>query len=196
MVIETSPSFPVLTAQSPLLLVSQTPEDPEGLIRNAGTAAFVAALWEQPETQEQLTSLAERLGPRLLLPEQWGQVLPQCGVLISSSVSGGSLSQRLKEAAQAAPRRCWLMLEWLAMDFTIPCPSGTGTALQREQLSTLLDAYPSFFDEDLSCQYLHFADGNTFHMVLYDTADTLARKAALAREAGFAGAVIPGSSAL
>ena len=33
-------------------------------------------------------------------------------------------------------------------------------------------------------------------MVLYDTADTLARKAALAREAGFAGAVIPGSSAL
>ena len=89
MVIETSPSFPVLTAQSPLLLVSQTPEDPEGLIRNAGTAAFVAALWEQPETQEQLTSLAERLGPRLLLPEQWGQALPQCGVLISSSVSGG-----------------------------------------------------------------------------------------------------------
>lgn len=196
MVIETSPAFPVLTAQSPLLLVSSGPENPEELIRSAGTAAYVAALWEQPEARDALTELAARLGPRLLLPEQWAQILPQCGVLISSSVSGGSLSQRLREAAQAAPRRSWLMLEWLAMDFTLPCPSGTGTQLHRDQLSGLLDAYPSYFDEDLSCQYLHYLENGACHMVLYDTADTLARKAALARNAGFAGAVVLESRAI
>lgn len=190
MVIETMPTFPVLTAQSPLLVVSRTHEDPEGLLRRTGTAAYAAVLWKEPDILPMLTTLAERLGPRLLLPERWQQLLPQCGVLISSSLSGGTARQRFAEAAQAAPRRCWLMLEWLSMEFPLPCPSGDGTSLSRNALETRLEGRSSFFDPGLCCQYVHFLDQGQGRMVLYDTAETLAQKAVLAREAGFQGAVV------
>lgn len=190
MVIETTPTFPVLTVQSPLLTISRQPEDPTEILQRAGTAAYAAVFWEMPEVLPALTVLVERLGPRLLLPERWQQALPQCGVLISSSLSGGTARQRFAEAVQAAPRRCWLLLEWMCMEFPLPCPSGEGISLKKTALEARLAGRSSFFDPNLCCEYVHWLADGQGRMVLYDTAETLTQKAILARQAGFQGVVI------
>lgn len=190
MVIETTPTFPVLTVQSPLLTVSRQQEDPMEVLRRAGTAAYAAVFWETQEALPALTVLAERLGPRLLLSERWQQDLPQCGVLISSSLSGGTAEQRFVEAAQAAHRRCWLLLEWMCMEFLLPCPSGMGTPLTKSALEARLEGHRSFFDPGLCCEYIHWLEDGHGRMVLYDTAETLTQKAILARQAGFQGVVV------
>lgn len=196
MVIETTPTFPVLTAQSPLLTLSPRREDPSEVLRRAGTAAYAAVFWDDPEDLEDLTVLAQRLGPRLLLPERWQRDLPQCGMLISSSLSGGTARQRFSEAAQSAPRRCWLLLEWLSMEFPLPCPSGDGISLDKPQLEARLQGRRSFFDPGLCCEYTHWVQDGQGRMVLYDTAETLTQKALLARESGFQGVVVCESTAL
>ena len=192
MVFELAPTFPVLTPQSPLLLVSRSPEDPVSLAQRAGAATYVATLWNEIEA---LKSLAQILGPRLLVPEASAQALAQCGVLISSSISGGSFTQRLSEAAAAAPRRCWLNLEWLAMEFSLPCPSGEGRVLEPAALEAVTDRRPTFFDPDLVCRYCHEYRSGKGYMTLYDTAETLGQKAAMAKDAGFQGAVLLQSNA-
>lgn len=197
MVIETTPVFPVLTAQSPLLVVSRQHEDSEALLCRAGTAAYVAILWDEPEIQAGLTDMAEQLGPRLLLPERWQQVLPQCGVLISSSLSGGTAKQRFAEASRAAPHRCWLLLEWLSMEFPLPCPSGYGTVLAKTELKARIQGRKRFFDPGLCCEYAHWVEQDQGHLILFDTAETLTQKAFWAREAGFQGVVVcDGTSAV
>ena len=190
MVIETTPTFSVLTPQSPLLTVSRQAEDPEEVLRRAGAAAYAAVFWDGAEDLPALTVLAEQLGPRLLLPECWQRDLPQCGVLISSSLSGGTAMQRFSEAAEAAPGRCWLLLEWLSMEFPLPCPSGDGQALGKEALHARLQDRQNFFDSGLCCAYTHWLEDGRGRMVLYDTADTLTQKAHLARQAGFQGVVL------
>lgn len=186
MVFDNLGDFPLLTPQSPLLLLSPFPEEVQSLALRAGTASYVLPLWDSTEP---LTQLAAILGPRLLVPEKLAQALPQCGVLIPSSISGGEFRQRLLEAAERYPRRCWLLLEQLCMEFPLPCPSGNGTELPPKQLEALLLAHPSFYDPGLCCRYCHYSRDGSYFMTLFDTADTSMQKAALAKEAGFSGAV-------
>lgn len=192
MVFDNLGDFPLLTSQSSLLLVSPFPEEAEALVRRAGTESYVVPLWD---SQELLTQVAAILGPRLLVPEPLAQALPQCGVLIPSSISGGEFRQRLQEAAQQYPRRCWLLLERLCMEFPLPCPSGNGAALSQEQLNTLLRAHPSFHDPGLCCRYCHYNRDGRYYMTLFDTEDTAMQKATLAEKAGFLGAISLQSSA-
>ena len=133
-----------------------------------------------------LLALAESMGSRLVVPEVWRELLPQAGLLISSAISGGSLRQRFLEAAARSPRRCWLLLEPMRMEFPLPCPTGVGTE------TTMVHAGKQFFSEDLCCQYTHFVRNGSGTMVLWDTEDTLQKKLALARECGFLGFVYTG----
>ena len=100
------------------------------------------------------------------------------------------LEQRLTEAAQAAPERCWLLLERLQHRFPLPCPTGQGTVLAEAALGQILNAHPSFFDSSLSCRYCHFLQDGQGYFVLYDTEETLRHKLELAKAAGFQGAVV------
>ena len=145
-----------------------------------------AAVLTQDRREEQLLlTLAERFGPRLLVPEVWSQLLPRAGVLISSALSGGTFAQRVADAAECYPRRCWLLLEPMAMEFSLPCPTGTGTPVPRPTEGN------SFFSEALCCQYSHFVRNQQGFMLLWDTEHSLRQKMALAKQAGFLGYAVP-----
>lgn len=144
-----------------------------------------AVLTEDRREASKLLELAEQYGPRLLVPEVWSRILPRCGVLISSALSGGTFLQRVEDAVRCYPRRCWLLVEPMSMEFPLPCPSGTGTAVPMEPFQR------QFFSEDLCCQYTHFLRNQQGVMVLWDTAESLSRKMELAKAAGFLGYVYP-----
>ena len=144
-----------------------------------------AVLTEDRADGPRLLELAERCGPRLLVPEVWSRILPRCGVLVSSAISGGTIGERFQEAAAAYPRRCWLLMEPMAMEFPLPCPTGTGNQI------TITNYDKHFFSEGLCCEYTHFIRNQQGFLVLWDTAQTLYRKMELAKAAGFLGVVSP-----
>ena len=149
-----------------------------------GSGPF-AVLTRDRSQEARLLALAERYGPQLLVLEVWSQVLPRCGVLISSAISGGTFSQRVEEAARAYPRRCWLLAEPIAEEFPLPCPSGSGSQI------TIIDYDKLFRSDALCCQYTHFLRDQQGIMVLWDTKETMRRKMELAKAAGFLGYVSP-----
>lgn len=140
-----------------------------------------AVLTTCPEDESTLALVAMHKGASLILPEYWSMHFPECGVLISSAISGGDLSQRFQEAAACFPGRCWLHLEPVHAVFSLPCPTGAGAPMAEAPTG------PSFFSQALCCQYAHFLQGNQGRAALWDTEETLEKKLQLARQAGFLG---------
>lgn len=137
----------------------------------------------------------------LLARQGWTLYVPEaCAgpgksrVLLSSALSGGSLQARLEEAAERfGPERLVLRVERVAMDFTLPSPSGEGTPLSRGALAELLERErPSvFFSHELCARYFTYMGGKTgAHFVLFDDADSLRKKLELARRMGIRQAVL------
>lgn len=143
----------------------------------------IALLTEDRADEAALTTLARERGPKLLVPEVWHQILPQAGILVSSSISGGTLQDRFREAAAAYPKRCWLLLEPVSMEFPLPCPSGIGKEI------TIIDYHQQFHSKELECMYSHFVRHGRGFMVLWDTEHTLLEKLELAQRCGFQGYV-------
>ena len=145
--------------------------------------------WDRND-EDALRLLAQDLGPKLVLPEVWQDVFPYAGVLISSSISGGTLGLRLQEAAIRNPQRCWLLVEPMQMQFSLPCPAGVGMPICRPHTEH------SFDSEALCCQYTHFIHNGHGAMVLWDTEQTLQRKLELAQYYGFQGYTWPNTNRL
>ena len=129
-----------------------------------------------------------RRGWKLYVPEAYGHCAPQAKVMISSALSGGSLSGRLEEAKERFGRdRVVLALEKTAEDFFLPSPSGSGVPLRREQLHDLMARlHPSvFFSRELCARYFTYMSRESgAHFVLFDDGDTLRCKLDVARRAG------------
>lgn len=160
----------------------------EALPKSIPDGAYLAAEILPRDAESILLALEADLGPRLLVPEVWRKILTDAGILISSSLSGGTLQQRLEDAERASPGRCWLRLERLRMRFPLPCPSGVGTELTQEALDRLLAVDAGFYSPEFCCRYRYdLPDG----IVLYDTEETWASKIDMAQSAGFFGAVVP-----
>lgn len=181
--------FSVLNLQSDQCLFVQAPEAVRDLLTLAWDGRTVIADLEDLQAEAGLAALEQALGPRLLVPEVWRRALPQAGLLIPAALSGGTLEQRLEEAALEAPGRCWLRLEPVRMRFPLPCPTGCGQTLPQQALNARLAGKHSFFSGDLCCWYAYDLEGGA-SMLLYDTEETLNRKLDMARAAGFAGAVL------
>lgn len=181
--------FSVLEAYSEPCVLASPQEPVQDLLALAWEGRTVIADWEDQQAEPQLTELAQALGPKLLVPEIWQQVLPQAGILISSALSGGTLRERFKEAALEMPGRCWLKLEPVRMRFSLPCPTGCGTVLSQEALDEKLAGKRTFFSDELCCRYAYDLENGTA-MILYDTRTTLAEKANMAEEQGFCGAIV------
>ena len=143
-------------------------------------------------------SFAQR-GLTLYVPEPYGPCTRQARVMISSALSGGSLSLRLEEAVERFGRdRTVLALERVAEDFYLPSPSGSGTPLSREELQSRLERMrPSvFFSRELCARYFTYMSRETgAHFVLFDDGDTLGRKREVARQAGIDTFLIPWAEA-
>ncbi len=150
---------------------------PPGQIRSAMTNAdYLAAVWQDRTAEVPLSVLEKEYGSHLLVSECWRQLLSHAGILISSSISGGDLRQRFRQAAEAAPNRCWLLLERLSMRFPLPCPDGQGQPAEQPEEA-------GFFAESLGCRYVH----QPGKVILFDTDETLAQKRQMAISAGFLG---------
>ena len=73
------------------------------------------------------------------------------------------------------------------MDFPLPCPSGIGTPLSREELRCRMPSV-TFFSRELCARYFTYQENGQHHFVLFDDAETLNQKVRIAREAGFTAA--------
>lgn len=100
-------------------------------------------------------------------------------LLVGTGLSGGSLRALLEETAcRYGAERLALDLERVMMDFPLPCPSGCGTPLTREELLVLREKHPSsvYFSRELMAKYFTYSAGNSTHFVLFDDARDLAAK--------------------
>ena len=89
-------------------------------------------------------------------------------------------------SARLSARGMALDLERVMMDFPLPCPSGCGTPLTREELLALREKHPSsvYFSRELMAKYFTYSAGNGTHFVLFDDAETLRQKVKLAQNLG------------
>lgn len=142
---------------------------------------------------ERVITLLDDLLPRkklsLHVPEVYGPCTHNAGVLISSALSGGSLVQRLEEAALrfGGPERLTLAVERVAEDFFLPSPNGSGSPLSREDLARQLqERAPSvFFSNDLCARYFtYMSRENGAHFVLFDDAVSIRKKLQVAHRLG------------
>lgn len=136
----------------------------------------------------QLDSIFARRGWTLYVPEAYGPCTTQAKVMISSALSGGSLSVRLEEACQSFGRdRVALALTKVAEDFFLPSPTGSGIPLSREELANRMARLrPSvFFSHELCARYFTYMSRDSgAHFVLFDDGETLRRKMEVARRVG------------
>lgn len=134
-----------------------------------------------------------RRGWRLYVPEDYAQCTPNARVMVSSALSGGSLQNRLEEAARRyGLQRVVLDVQRVAEDFYLPSPNGSGTPLSRERLKQQLEQrQPSvFFSHELCARYFTYMSRDSgAHFVLFDDGATIRKKLQVARGLGIGGAV-------
>ncbi len=142
-----------------------------------------------------LGELLHRRGMPLYVTEAWGAASETARVLIPTALSGGSLRQRLQEAAERyGPQRTALWVERVAEDFFLPSPTGQGTPLSRAELQTRLEELaPSvFFSAELCAHYFtHMSKETGAHFILFDDAGSIRKKLQIARSLGITDAVLP-----
>ena len=134
----------------------------------------------------------ERAGLTLTVPEAYAGVTEQSSVLISSALSGGTLEVRLKEALERhGADKVILALQRMREDFRLPSPSGRGKSLSREELAALCARRPAiYWSSELCARYFTYRAKDGVHFVLFDDAETLRRKLALAGELGYRAAFL------
>lgn len=142
----------------------------------------------------ELAGHTAKRGWPLYVPEAYASFSDKTSILISSALSGGSLTQRLTEAAaQYGAGRIALGVERVAEDFYLPSPSGQGTPLSRQALAKrILERSPSlFFSNELCARYFTYMSKQSgAHFVLFDDADSIRRKLSIARKLKLQGAVL------
>ena len=142
---------------------------------------------------EKLCAAMARTGRRLYLPEVYALQVPGSTAVICTALSGGTFQQRLEEAVRRFGRsQTALDVERLAMDFSLPAPSGAGAPLEQGALQALLrEKEPAtFYSRDLCARYFTYAQEGKTHFVLFDDADTLRQKIRAGREMGLCAAFL------
>lgn len=137
---------------------------------------------------EQLGPMLARQGRSFYVSEPYGRCTATGRVLIPTALSGGSLRQRLGEAAERyGAGRVALAVERTAADFFLPSPDGQGRPLTREELKARLEERsPSvFFSDELCARYFTYMNRQSgAHFVLFDDAGSIRKKLRLAEVLG------------
>lgn len=180
--------------------------DPNGfcqqVLRECAARGFDGAILDfegrpHPLLRQIVTRLAaafSRRGWPLYIPEEYAQCSDAARVMIPSALSGGSLSQRIREAAeQYGAARVALAVQRTAEDFTLPAPSGSGTPLTRDELTRRIQQRGAsvFFSDELCASYFTYLSRESgAHFVLFDTAASIRKKLLLARQAGLCACIL------
>lgn len=159
-------------------------------------AAGVIANWElASQCAPLVTELDRALAQAQLefwVPEYYAKAAANAKILVSSQLSGGSLTARLQEALDRWGHRIALAVECTPWVFQLPCPSGQGTPLEAGQLRQLIANYsPRFwFSEALGTQYFTYLREQQLHLALFDNGASIRRKLELAARRGLSGAIL------
>lgn len=108
-------------------------------------------------------------------------------LLVGTAVSGGSLRALLESAVNRfGAERLALDLERVRMDFPLPCPTGCGVPLKAEEFDVLRRKAPDavFYSRELMANYFTYSSAEGTRFVLFDDAQTLRKKCALAASLG------------
>lgn len=141
-----------------------------------------------------LGALLSRRGWPLYVTEEYAGFSDQARVIIPSALSGGSLSQRLSEAAERyGTGRVALGVQRVAEDFTLPAPSGSGVPLSRQELSRRIESRGAaiFFSDELCAHYFTYMSRQSgAHFVLFDNAGSIRKKLQVARNLGLCACIL------
>lgn len=143
---------------------------------------------------EQLGSLCQKRGLAFYIPEILGAYSQTARILVSTALSGGSLTQRLEDVVHRyGASRVVPAVERVSMDFYLPSPTGHGTELSRQELNTMLEerAPSLFFSNDLCAHYFtYMSHQNGAHFILFDDAASIRKKLQIAQRLGMTTAVL------
>ena len=129
--------------------------------------------------------LCTRYGRRLFIPEQYAAHAPRASVLVNTAVAGGTLKSCLEDAVRRfGPARIALDLERLRLDFVLPMSTNVRRPLTATELRQLREGKSVYFSEELCARFFTYRTGSESHYVLFDDAQTLRKKAALAENMG------------
>ena len=144
---------------------------------------------------EHLAPIFQRRRWSLYVPESYAISAPAVKVVISTALSGGSLKQRLSQAAQMyGADHIALGLEWVAEDFALPAMSGGGRVLEWEELDRLLQQRSPavYFSDELCAHYFTYMHtGQSAHFAIYDDASSMAKKLYVASALGIREGFLP-----
>ena len=172
----------------------------QGVLRECHRRSYQGVLLDFEETPgpdriafiSQLEHLLLGQRKTLYLPEYCMDAAPKSIGLICTALSGGTFEQRLRDAIahRGSASRLALDVQRLCMDFTLPCKSGEGSPLSREQFKALVQQErPSFFfSPELCTRYFTYTKDNAAHFVLFDDAETLRQKLNRGTGLGFSAA--------
>lgn len=149
----------------------------KGVLANFGAAPLLTEISKE----------LNELNLRLIVTENLGSDYSSAWVLISSTLSGGTLRRRLSEAVNKyGASRIVLDVERVTREFVPPAYDGEGRFVSREEFETLkarVSPAP-FFSQELCCNYFVFFEGGRPHIVLYDNLGSIKNKLFIASSLG------------
>lgn len=132
-----------------------------------------------------LGQLCTQYRRRLFVPERFAPYAAHATVLVNTAVSGGTLKGRLEDTIRRyGAGRIALDLERLRLDITLPHSANLRRALAASELRRLREGKTVYYSEPLCARYFTYRTGGENHYVLFDDAQTLRAKAALAENHG------------
>ena len=182
-----------------LLMVSGgengAPSDPDRCCRQlitlcrAKSVSGIVGNWPSASEWTPLTArldrTAEQAGLSFRVPEYFSGAVRHAGIMISSQLSGGTFSRRLREALGRWGRQITLLVECVPWRFPLPCPPGREEPLESEQLKRMLSRQPRvWFSESLCAQYFTCMAADGPWLVLFDNGGSIRRKLELAAQLG------------
>ena len=157
-----------------------------------GAAGFWAN-WSRPPDKDmtrltvQLEGALEQAGLTLYVNEPYGPCVPRARVFLSSALSGGTLEGRICAARKEYGReRVVLAVERMGEDFALPAPDGQGRHLGSKSAAEMActRGLTVFRSEELCASYCTFQEGDSTHLLLFDTDGDVRETLCLAQRLG------------
>lgn len=132
-----------------------------------------------------LGQLCAQYQRRIFVPERFAPYAAHATVLLNTAMSDGTLKSRLEDGIRRyGAGRIALDLERLRLDITLPHSANRRRPLTAAELRRLREGKTVYYSDQLCARYFTYRSGGENHYVLFDDAQTLRAKAALAENHG------------
>lgn len=115
--------------------------------------------------------------PTHLFPLQPHEESPY--LVVETAISGGSLEEYLEKRHGTDQWLVCALVSPICMAFSLPLSQWDWGTSFRRHLNTVAKRTPSFFSEELCCNYLQYQDSTGPHLLLFDDETSLQKKCSL-----------------